>query len=185
MKVFLGIIGTLCTTCAGIVRVFPAKLYRTRNLVCRAIKFHRFVTCKRCYKVYSLVDCVEKVGSQELALTCSHIPLGKRSRCNAPLLKTVELASNKRKFYPLMTYCYIDIHTALQILLHHKNFYEKCQEWKLRNIPSGTLSDIYDGKVWKDFAAKSFFDDCSFAFMFNCDWFQPYKHLLVLFILLC
>ena len=76
-----------------------------------------------------------------------------------------------------MTYCYIDIHTSLQLLLNRKHFYEKCQEWKFREVVDDTLADIYDGKIWKTFKDKGFFEDCSFGFMLNCDWFQPYKHV--------
>jgi hypothetical protein len=77
-----------------------------------------------------------------------------------------------------MTYCYVDIDTSLQNLLHQKNFLNKCQEWKHRRVVEHYLSDIYDGNVWKQFQQNGFFnDDYSFGLMLNCDWFQPYKHL--------
>lgn len=53
-----------------------------------------------------------------------------------------------------------------------------CQEWKSRSGSEDILCDVYDGRVWKDFQKKGFFDNRhSFGLMLNCDWFQPYKHL--------
>lgn len=64
-------------------------------------KFHKYVTCKRCYSIYKMSDCLEVCGSRQVSKTCSHVALGKKSTCNNVLLKTVELASNKKIFYPL------------------------------------------------------------------------------------
>lgn len=44
----------------------------------------------------------------------------------------------------------------------------------------GTLSDIYDGQVWKDFhvyKGQPFLSEPhNLAVMLNCDWFQPFAH---------
>lgn len=174
LKVFLGVLGSLCSTCAEIGRAFPSTLSKTRKLLGCVNLSMSLVSVA----IHSLTDCIEKVGSRQAAKPCPCVPFGKHSRCNAILLKTVELASKKTVFYPLMTYCYIDIHTSLQTLLHRSQFLEKCQEWKEREVPKGVLADIYDGRVWKKFKGDGFFDDdYSFGFMLNCDWFQPYKHL--------
>ena len=96
------------------------------------------------------------------------------------LLKTVELATNHKIFYPLMTYCYIDLKTSLQHLLLDDSFTTQCRHWKSRNVINN-LEDVYDGRVWKRFLnydAKPFLsEDYTYACMINIDWFQPYKHL--------
>jgi len=96
-------------------------------------------------------------------------------------LKTVELATKRKIFYPLMTYCYIDLQTSLEHILSDADFALKCGHWKSRNVPVDSLEDVYDGRVWKSFLQngdKPFLNgDNSYAFMINIDWFQPYKHL--------
>ena len=67
------------------------------------------------------------------------------------LLKTVELASNRKIFYPLMTYCYfLDLQVSLQSLLLDPTFTSECELWKTR-ASDDFLRDVYDGNVWKKF----------------------------------
>lgn len=176
LKAFLEVLGHLFSP--ELSRAFPASMSKSRMILGYTTKFRRYVTCKRCYCVYLMADCLETRGSRQVTKTCSHIIMGKKTMCNNVLLKTVELASKKKIFHPLMTYCYVDLRTSLQILLHRNQFIGNCQEWKSRSASDDTLSDIYDGRVWKKFQNKGFFNDnYSFGLMLNCDWFQPYKHL--------
>lgn len=130
-------------------------------------------------------DCIEGHGDHQRAKLCSYVPplsRGRRRRsCNAVLLKTVELATKRKIFYPLITYCYIDLQTSLEHILSDADFALKCGHWKSRNVPVDSLEDVYDGRVWKSFLQngdKAFLNgDNSYAFMINIDWFQPYKHL--------
>ena len=114
---------------------------------------------------------------------CSHVdPLDSRRRlCNGILLKTVELASGKAIFYPLMTYCYIDFHPSLQCLLLDQNFTSLCSHWKSMDTSLDKLEEVYDGRVWNNFknvnGSPFLEDNHAYAFMINMDWFQPYKHL--------
>jgi len=91
------------------------------------------------------------------------------------------MASGRKLFYPLKPYCYIDIQTSLQRMLLKTDFIENCDKWRARTVTEGTLADVYDGKVWKEFlhySGKPFLaEPFSFAFLINIDWFQPYKHL--------
>ena len=72
-------------------------------------------------------------------------------------------------FYPLMTYCYIDLKTSLQHLLLDPNFVSQCTHWKLLNSSGSELKDVYDGCVWnrfKQFNGSPFLDDDHvYAFM--------------------
>ena len=48
-----------------------------------------------------------------------------------------------------------------------------------RSIANKEYGDVYDGQVWKDFlniGGQPFLNkERNYAFMMNCDWFQPYK----------
>ena len=93
----------------------------------------------------------------------------------------MELTSKRKVFYPLLTYCYIDLHTSLQNLLLDKDPVTNCNHWKSHTVQENSLCDIYDGRVWKKFIkyenASFLEEDHSYALMLNLDWFQPYRHL--------
>ena len=84
-------------------------------------------------------------------------------------------------FYPLHTYCFIDLHTSLQHLLLQPDFATSSEHWRSQNVPYSVLKDVYDGRVWKSFLnwnGQSFLNEPhSFGALINVDWFQPYKHL--------
>ena len=52
--------------------------------------------------------------------------------------------------------------------------------WRKRVTTEGTLADIYDGQVWKDFQTyegRLFLSEPhNLAVMLNCDWFQSFSH---------
>ena len=101
-----------------------------------------------------------------------------RQQCGTHLLKTVELSSGKKIFYPLKVYCYNSLKKQIQELFLRPNFADNCELWRSRRTPSD-LHDVYDGRLWKDFLhfrGKPFLaDPFNLAVMFNVDWFQPYK----------
>ena len=47
----------------------------------------------------------------------------------------------KKVFYPVMTYCYIDLKTSLQHLLLDPNFTSQCTHWKLLSSSGNELND--------------------------------------------
>ena len=79
--------------------------------------FKTFSVCKRCGSVWKLEDCIEGLGIHKKSKLCPYkSPFRRdhrRQRCNGVLLKTVELATKRKMFYPLMTYCYIDLKQLL------------------------------------------------------------------------
>ena len=182
LKAYFLVLGRLYAPCATIGQQLPLTVYMARK-VCHRASFHILPVCKRCGTVWTYQDCIEEHGRNRRAKVCSHIdPLGRRkNECSGVLLKTVELASGKKVFYPLMTYCYIDLKTSLQHLLLDPNFTSQCNHWKLLSSSGNELRDVYDGRVWNSFRkfnGSPFLDDDNvYAFMINMDWFQPYKHL--------
>ena len=104
--------------------------------------------CKQCGTVRNFSQCIPHQGMQIKPKLCSTILLGQR--CKGTLLKTVELASGRTIFYPLMTYCYLNLHVSLQSLLLNPTFTSETALWKARQ-PDECLKDVYDGRVWKRF----------------------------------
>lgn len=151
-----------------------------------AMIFQRYAVCKLCGTVWKLEECIEGHSINRKAKLCSHTsPFRRRVNqaevCGGILLKTVELASKRKVFYPLMTYCYIDMHTSLQHLLLDESFVKNCNHWKYRKVSEGNLLDVYDGRIWKKFMRYKGLpfleENHSYGFILNLDWFQPYKHL--------
>lgn len=148
--------------------------------------FRRYVVCRKCHKVYYFHDCIDKVGTRQTSKQCTYraYPYHPHDRmrmiCGTLLLKTIELASGKHLLYPFMTHCYLSLEYSLQLLLLHPSFYQDCEEWRVRRVEQGILSDIFDGQIWKEFQhynEVSFLSQpFSYAFMINVDWFQPFKH---------
>lgn len=130
LKSFFSVLGQLTNInlCTEIGAAFPKTFYRAKSLYFGKsyCTFHKYPVCKCCGTV-GLYDeyCVRNVPK-----VCEHIPkLGRgqvRHCCNSVLFKTVEIAGNRRMFYPLMTYCYIDLHTSLEHLLADSEFTKKC-----------------------------------------------------------
>jgi len=104
-----------------------------------------------------------------------------RGECNNALLKTVELNTGKKIFYPFLTYCYLGLENSIKLLFNQDNFYEQLKSSHKPFHPCSTLTDVYNGKIWSDFQdydRRPFLSDAlSLALSMNIDWFQPYKHI--------
>ena len=74
-----------------------------------------------------------------------------RVACGTPLLKSVELASQRKILYPFITYCYFSIKCSLQSLLLVPGLALACEQWWSRCITEGVMEDVYDGNIWKEF----------------------------------
>ena len=188
LKKFFIVLGYLSPPCARIGAKLPATFYLAQKAYTnlKAHLFRKYPVCKKCGTLYEFDECIEGVGAHKRAKLCPHVPKFsrgcRRRTCNGVLLKTVELASNRKIFYPLITYCYIDLHTSLEHLLLDPLFTVNCAHWTSRISQESVLEDVYDGRVWKDFLrynnTRPFLEeDHTYAFMINMDWFQPYKHL--------
>ena len=190
LKLYFNVLGRIYAPCTNIAAQLPLKSFMARKCytgkhLCK-VTFQRFPVCKRCGTVWNYDDCIEGHSIRQTAKLCSYTSRFSRGHyltqeCKGILLKTVELASKRKVFYPLMTYCYIDLHTSLQNLLLDKDFVTNCNHWKSRTVQENSLCDIYDGRVWKKFVkyenASFLEEDHSYALMLNLDWFQPYQHL--------
>lgn len=77
-------------------------------------------------------------------------------------------------------FCYQGLVDSIKMMIKRPGFLKKCEEWRVRKSFQNTLSDIYDGKVWKaflDIDGVPFLSlPYNFALTLNIDWFQPFKH---------
>ena len=93
-------------------------------------------------------------------------------------MKKVKIGQRYR-FVPRKTYVYYDIVQSLERLASKPGFFDLCEEWRSTNTPTGWLTDVYDGKLW-----KKWMNICgvpflavpgNLVFMLNIDWFQPFE----------
>ena len=174
LKLFLGILWRFSSFCQN----FPPTLYKANKQHVHA-DFVGYVVCKRCHAIYFLKNCIEGSGVNKISKNCSCNPFGQQ-RCGGLLLKSVELCTGRKIFYPFLTYCYLGIEVPLQAFLLRPGLVDKCEEWRTRNTCEGVLADVYDGKIWQEFqfiGDKPFLSEpYPYGLMINVDWFQPYKH---------
>ena len=180
LKLFLEIAGRFSSFCRILAEHFPSTLYKAQKLHEYKHNFKRYVVCKRCHRLYHFQDCIEEVGMQKRSRVCWYRQFG-REECKGLLLKSVELCSGKRIFYPYVTYCFLGIKSPLQSMLNRPDFVDLCEEWRVRSVHDNVIADIYDGETWKKFQfvdGKPFLSEpFSYGMMISVDWFQPFKHL--------
>ena len=190
---FLGIFFTVLghrfsSVCAEIAHVFPRSVHTlTVSYGLKDMQIQRYVVCRKCHTIYFFKNCIEGYGATQRSKTCSHkaFPnhphLRRRLPCGTLLLKSVELASQRKILYPFKIYCYLNLKCSLQSMLLIPGLGLACEQWRLRQVSTGVLEDVYDGNVWKDFQhirGQSFLSDpFALGLMLNIDWFEPYKHL--------
>ena len=115
--------------------------------------FQKLIVCQTCFTTYSYEDCFGANGISKC--TYMHFPrhLQKQMRvvCGSPLLKTVKTAAGKQLSFPLKVFCFKALFKSIQFLFQQPGMLDLLSKWKHRMIPSGIMTDIYDGIVWKSF----------------------------------
>ena len=100
--------------------------------------------------------------------------------CGNSLMKSLVTCSKRSySLYPKKVFSYRSIKPGLEELFSGKVFREFLFEEPNRSI--GRMSDIYDGRLWKEFrdpeSQQNFFTDKRhLGVMLNLDWFNPYKN---------
>lgn len=149
--------------------------------------FAKYASCPECDSIYPLESC--KIIQSDKTVSsrkCSFVkypnhPLAtQRQPCNAQLLKRVRSPAGTTTLYPRRMYCYQSLVDALELLIKRLGFVEKCELWRLRKADECTLSDIYDGRVRKEFqnvdGMPFLATPYNFGLVLNIDWFQPFKY---------
>lgn len=188
LSAFFNVLRTESGLIAGVAATFPSSVYILwRTLGLQKDNFQRFVVCKKCYALYKFEECIKVIEGEQISALCSKVNFPnhpqhvRRRACREPLLKTVILSSGKKKLYPFKTYCYKPIQETLYRLVHQKHFEDDCEKWRQRKQQPGFLTDVYDGKVWKEFQSDSknkfLCTKRNYGLMLNLDWFQPFDHV--------
>ena len=166
---------------------FPTTLYSLRKHLNLKGTYITYVVCPRCHKLYKESQCLLNIGGIETSFKCDHIEYpnhpktAHRKKCGAELMKKIKIGQ-KYKLVPRKTYVYYSIVDSLQRLVSRPGFLEQCESWRKvsGNSANGILTDIYDGRLWKEWMIK---DGIPFLelpgnllFMLNIDWFQPFEH---------
>lgn len=182
MKLVLEEVG--CTTFEN----FPATLYKTRNILNLEDRFHSFVACTKCHKLYNRqeVEGFRQDGTLAI-MKCRHIEFPNSSRrrmCQNPLSHQIRLL-NEVSTHSEMIYPFSTIRQQLAMLYLQPGFEKSLRHWANRAHSDDIITDIYDGQIWKTFKETSddnlpnFFRfevaDSNIGLMLNVDWFQPYE----------
>ena len=172
---------------ASINSSFPSSSYLLRKYanMSRASETYKiYVACPLCDRLYdpSIFKLTELDCGVEVSVKCSyvayphHSQISRRKTCGELLMRKVKCKGGKYSFRPKRTFCFYGVIKGLTHLVRKPMFWDACNEWRYIG-EHFVLSDIYDGRVWKEFVDKGFFNDCcSLALMLNVDWFQPFKH---------
>ena len=187
-KTLFVVLGAFSEICKDIGSSLPGTLHLLRSgrtllknhIVC-------YVVCPKCFHVYLQSQCTtESSAHQPQGKLCpykrfpTHRYAHMRQACGSKLLKTVELSSGKRILYPYLSYCYLSLKQSLQNLLQRPQFIVGCEKWCLNISTMDDMTDVYDGKIWRDFQQfndKPFLSEpLAFGLMMNVDWFQPFDH---------
>ena len=115
-----------------------------------------FVVCKSCHSLYEFQNCYTESNGKRFSKTCSFVKFphhpqpAHRKPCNERLLKEVALKNRSVRLYPFSVYCNKSIIESLRQFINRPGFTIKCELWRNRSIPDGFLTDVFDGKIWKD-----------------------------------
>ena len=173
----------------AIATTLPVSLYLLRKYVrSEQNDYIPYVVCPSCFSLYKFVDCFEEDGSGErLPRRCTFVQFEnhphhhRRLPCNSHLLRKVHLNDGKVIYCPKYVYAYQPLKQSFARLVKRHGFTEKLEHWRFHESKENTLSDIYDGQVWKDFNSPKFGhflqNKRCVGVMLNFDFFQPYKHV--------
>ena len=68
---------------------------------------------------------------------------------------------------------------SLRAQITRTGFLEKCESWWKRDLTGNSLSDVFEGRVWKEFFDSDgdpyFLTAGNLGVMLNVDWSKPYS----------
>ena len=185
LKAFFSVLAKRLNGLESFSLLLPSSLYLFQKMVNGdANKFEKYVVCIKCLKLYKFENCVRNIRGVPTSKHCNnvlypnHTQRPPRRPCGQTLLMRSATASGKTVLHPLKTYCYLPLKDSVKTLISKKGFLEDCELWRKRITYDGVMSDIYDGKIWKEFVNNGFLSQKQcYGLMLNLDWFCPYKHV--------
>ena len=164
---------------------FPSSLYmflKLLNLKEQERPFRKYVVCIKCFKLYDYQDCFATIQGEKMSKSCNNILFPnhpqhfRRTACGQKLLMEVKSPKGDTFLSPFKTFCYMPLKDSLEKLLKRKDIQEGCLHWKERTEDERLMTDIYDGKVWKE-NLEVLSGENTYSLAINLDWFCPYVHV--------
>ncbi|GET66365.1 hypothetical protein GLOIN_2v1786147 [Rhizophagus irregularis DAOM 181602=DAOM 197198] len=163
---------------------FPDSLYLARIQLGLKDRFHSFVPCPKCHKLYNKTDMDEIQKNDSIGIIrCSHVEFPNSASRRTKSCQTVLAEREVKK--PELIYPFVPIHQQLETLYRRPHFERLLRHWSNRRQFDNILTDIYDGQIWKTLretddenSAKFFRPEVAnshLGLMINLDWFQPYN----------
>ena len=162
---------------------FPSSLYMAKKALGIITKIIEYAACTKCHKLYN----INEILSETEIPTCSFVNFPNHSierfrrKCDNQLVKKIDSSNDNPIFRPIMKFPLINLRQQLSLFFCRKGFEISCRKWAERNNETEALFDIYDGRVWSEFADDNeelFFtkehSDTHIGLMMNIDWFQPF-----------
>lgn len=162
----------------------PISSYYKLNKNSSPQEFDKYVVCPICNCVYKpTVELSKMEEGIRVPAKCSNVvfprhPMRRfRQRCGAELSEVVRRANGELIFKPIKIYCYRGVKRSFGQLVKRAGFEKNCRRCHYMESRTGILSDIYDGRVWKDYKERGLLEDNDLGVMLNVDFFQPFKHV--------
>lgn len=182
---------TIARTMPALSHSFISKLPGTKNAArssrASARTFTQYVCCPSCHSIYNWNECIIQDPDDQLrSKLCTfqrfpnHPQRQHRHPCGQSLMKKIKSSNGRLSLYPHLIYCYKSVIESLQDMVSRPGFIEKCELWRERNTLQDVYTDVYDGKIWRDFMSIDGVQFLSapynYALHLNVDWFQPFRH---------
>ncbi|GET57088.1 hypothetical protein GLOIN_2v1786147 [Rhizophagus irregularis DAOM 181602=DAOM 197198] len=136
---------------------FPDTLYLARKALNLEDRFHSFVACSKCHKLYNKQEIKSFLQNEQPAIMkCCHVEFSnsttRRLRlCQTPLAQKTTLLNNQISIKPELLFPFVSIKQQLEAMYRQPNFENSLRHWINRPTFNNILTDIYNGEVWKTF----------------------------------
>ena len=177
LYILLKVLGAFSSKIDSIADTLPRSLYKHDQRFCNLSvshfdSFQKRVVCRRCWVLYT-------VAESKIVKNCSYKRSPRSHRCGEPLIKSIVSKNGQSKVYPHLVFCFSSLKASLQSLVLRLGFIEQCES--TRNlISSSSLTDVYDGNIWKQFQnvdGHAFLSSPNnYGLLLNIDWFKPFEH---------
>jgi hypothetical protein len=158
---------------------FPSSLYTASKLLQIGSQSKTYAVCPSCNTLYNVADVFAEEGFK-----CTHVEFPmklKGKSCGMELTEQVPLIIES-KSRPKLLFPLPNLKIQINSLYQRPEFKQQLQKWTNRDANNDILTDIYDGKIWKNFPDTSgipYFTpeaaDSHLGIMINLDWFQPFE----------
>ena len=131
---------------------FPSSLYTASKLLQISSQSKTYAVCPSCNTLYNIADV-----SAEEGFKCTHVEFPmklKGKSCGMELTEQVPLIIES-KSRPKLLFPLPNLKIQINSLYQRPEFKQQLQKWTNWDANNDILTDIYDGKIWKNFSDTS------------------------------